>query len=87
MGVDPAEISNEHLNKARNFLKHGKQSADEIIYLELEEETWQLILRAVTNMVTHRNSVPSEAPRFFRWVGEHRPDLPLADWSRTLNEN
>jgi hypothetical protein len=34
-GVDPAEISNEHLNKARNFLKHGKQSADEIIYLEL----------------------------------------------------
>jgi hypothetical protein len=49
---------------------------------ELEEETLQMILRAVTNMVTHGNSVPSEAPRFFRWVAEHRPDLPLADWSR-----
>ncbi|MGH7064932.1 MAG: hypothetical protein ACREET_12715 [Stellaceae bacterium] len=70
------DISQGHLNKAKNWLKHWDGRADnEKIRLDLDEEAIQYILRALANLVAHDKSVPSEGPRFWAWMSAHRPDL------------
>jgi hypothetical protein len=69
-------ISQQHLNKARNWLKHWDQRTDrEKICLELEDEAIQYIVRALTNFAMHDRSQPSEGPRFWSWMDQNRPDL------------
>ena len=69
-------VSQHHLNKAKNWLKHWDNRADnEKIRLELDEEAIQYIVRALTNLANHDGSCPSEAPRFSTWLSEIRPDL------------
>lgn len=61
-------VSQQHLNKAKNWLKHWKDmDDDEAIILELEGEAVQYILRAILNLFLH-NRPPSEGPRFFEWL-------------------
>ena len=36
--------------------------------IALEEEAVQYIVRALTNLVLHDRSLPSEGPRFFEWL-------------------
>jgi hypothetical protein len=48
---------------------------DETIHLELETETVQYILRAISNLISHDRSLPSEGPRFLRWLEVNRKDL------------
>lgn len=75
-GIDEKIISQNHLNKAKNWLKHWKDMGDkETIGIELETEAIQYIVRALSNLVVHDNSVTSEAPRFFNWLRENRRDL------------
>ncbi len=64
-------ISQTSLKKAKNWLKHwnGMQD-DERIEIELEEEAIQYIVRALTNLVIHDRSLPSEAPRFLEWLSK-----------------
>jgi len=47
-------ISQQHLNKARNWLKHWDQRMDnEKSCLELDEEAIQYVVRALTNLAMH----------------------------------
>ena len=70
------EVSQDHLNKARNWLKHWDgHTDDEKVRLELNEEALQYIVRALTNLSTHDGSQPSEGPRFWDWMSENRTDL------------
>ena len=72
-------VSQDHLNRAKNWLKHWNDCADdEKITLELDEEAIQYIARALANLAAHDGSMPSEGPRFARWLRETRPEL----WKR-----
>lgn len=69
-------VSQDHLNKARNWLKHWDGHTDnEKVRLELDEEAIQYIVRALTNLANHDGSSPSEGPRFWTWIAENRQDL------------
>jgi hypothetical protein len=69
-------VSEAHLNKAKNWLKHWDgHTDDEKIRLELDEEALQYIVRALANLVAHDASQPSEGPRFWAWMSENRLDL------------
>jgi hypothetical protein len=69
-------VSQEHLNRAKNCLKHWDGCTDSTkIRLELDEEAIQYIVRALTNLATHDGSWPSEGPRFFDWLHTNRSSL------------
>jgi hypothetical protein len=69
-------VSQAHLNRAKNWLKHWDERADdETVRLELDEEALQYIVRSLTNLVEHDASQPSEGPRFWAWMSENRQDL------------
>lgn len=69
-------VSQEHLNKVKNWLKHWKDMKDEeSIEIELETEAIQYLLRAITNLVSHDRSLTSETPRFLEWLKTNRKDL------------
>lgn len=76
LGIPKKVVSDDYLNKAKNWLKHwdGRASND-VISLELDEEALQYIVRALANLVTYDQSQPSEGPRFWKWMSENRPDL------------
>jgi len=75
-GIEEKIISQEHLNKTKNWLKHWKEMKDEeSLEIELETEAIQYLVRAITNLITHDNSLTSETPRLFKWISENRKDL------------
>ena len=64
-------VSQAYLNRTKNWLKHWKDlKDDERTDIELEEEAIQYIVRALTNLVIHDRSLPSEGPRFFDWLAK-----------------
>ncbi len=74
--LSPTVVSQMHLNKAKNWLKHWQDMKDEeTIEIELETEAIQYIVRAVTNLASHDKSCTSETPRFFEWIEKNRKDL------------
>jgi hypothetical protein len=76
LGMPTAEVSQEHLNKAKNWLKHWQNLKDaETLSIELEEEAIQYIVRALTNLATHDGTWPSEGPRFEEWLRRNKPEL------------
>lgn len=75
-GLPESTVSQLHLNRAKNWAKHWLgMKDDEAIHLELETEAIQYILRAISNLIGHDRSLPSEGPRFFSWLKENRKDL------------
>lgn len=75
-GLPESTVSQLHLNRAKNWAKHWLgMKDDEAIHLELETEAIQYILRAISNLIGHDRSLPSEGPRFFSWLKENRMDL------------
>ena len=75
-GIEEKIISQEHLNKTKNWLKHWKEMKDdENLDIELEKEAIQYIARAIANLITHDNSVTSETPRYYKWLMENKKDL------------
>ena len=75
-GIEGKIISQEYLNKTKNWLKHWKEMKDEeSIDIELETEAIHYIVRAITNLITHDNSLSNETPRFFKWITNNRKDL------------
>jgi hypothetical protein len=71
-----SEISQNYLNKARNWLKHWDDRTDaEVVWLELDDEAIQYILRALANLAAHDGTLPSEGPRFIVWLKRNRPRL------------
>lgn len=78
-GLPEKVISQDHLNRVKNWLKHWKDMKDaETVDIELEGEAVQYITRAIANLVLHDQSLPSEGPRFFEWLKKNRPDIEHA---------
>jgi hypothetical protein len=76
LGMSRADVTQQHLNKAKNWLKHWQDMKDEeALAIDLKEEAIQYIVRALTNLATYDGSWPSEGPRFESWLREHRPEL------------
>jgi hypothetical protein len=72
-GVDPKVLSQQHLNKAKNWLKHWSLGQDaEYEDFELVDEAIQYIARGLANMLVAYQSLPSEGPRFKEWVLANR---------------
>ena len=72
LSMPEKEVSQDHLNKARNWLKHWDERADtETVCLGLDKEAIQYIARALANLITHDRSLKSEGPRFCAWVSEN----------------
>ena len=68
-GLSEKVVSQLHLNKAKNWLKHWDGlNEDETVWIELETEAVQYIARALSNLVQHDRSLPSEGPRFLAWL-------------------
>lgn len=63
-------ISDEHLNKARNWLKHNQDGDPfEKASFDLENEAIQLVARALSNLTSISQPLPSEGQRFLSFVG------------------
>ena len=75
-GIEEKVISQEHLNKAKNWLKHWKELKDEEnLEIELENQAIQYIARAIANLVSHDYSITSETPRYYKWLKENKQEL------------
>jgi hypothetical protein len=75
-GLPEKVVTQLHLNRGKNWLKHWQGLRDEeMIYLDLETEAIQYIVRAIANLVGHDRSLPSEGPRFFSWLRANRSEL------------
>jgi hypothetical protein len=69
-------VSQNHLNKAKNWLKHWSGMKDsEWIFLDPENEAIQYIVRALLNLALYDETSPSEGPRFIDWLQANKPDL------------
>jgi predicted ATP-dependent endonuclease of OLD family len=67
-------LSQQHLNKARNWLKHWSPDTEPAYeQFELGEEALQGIIRALSNMLSYNQSLPAEGPRFIDWI-RAKPD-------------
>lgn len=74
--LDPKIVSQAHLNKAKNWVKHWRNCKDnDCIDIELETEAMQYIIRAISNLLLHDRSMTIESPRFLKWLYEHREDI------------
>ena len=68
-GIERKILSQQHLNKARNWLKHWEPSSEaEYQQFNLGEEATQGIARGLSNMLSYNQSLPNEGPRFIAWV-------------------
>lgn len=78
LGLPEKVITQAYLNKTKNWLKHWQDLRDEeTIELDLEAEAIQYLVRAITNLVLHDHSLPSEGQRFFEWLATNRQRLNL----------
>ena len=78
LGLPEKVISQVYLNKTRNWLKHWQDLRDEeSIEIDLEAEAVQYLVRAITNLILHDHSMPSEGQRFFEWLAANRQRLNL----------
>lgn len=70
-GLERAVLSQQYLNKARNWLKHWNSDGDsEYQSFDLLNEAVQGIARGVINLSSYNQSLPSEGPRFLHWLKE-----------------
>jgi len=75
-GLPRPKVTQDHLNKARNWLKHWHDHpAGDTLTLDPEAEAIQQIIRALTNLATYDSSWPSQGPRFAQWLTDHHPEL------------
>jgi len=67
--LDRNIVSQQHLNKARNWLKHWTSTSEpEYETFDLLNEAVQGIARGLSNLAAYKRSLPSEGPRFIEWL-------------------
>lgn len=66
--VEPKVYSQQHLNRARNWLKHWGSEESAHTEMDLHEEAVSQILRALANYIPLSEGLSSEAQRFFSWL-------------------
>lgn len=69
------QIRDEHLNLARNILKHKRVPRHQPVTLALETEAIYMITRALDNAVRLGYELTDDRNRFVEWVYLHRKDL------------
>jgi len=75
-GITEEAVSQEYLNKTKNWLKHWNKMKDvESLEIELETEAIQYIVRAINNLLIYDELLASETPRFLNWLNKNRSDL------------
>ncbi|WP_152979619.1 hypothetical protein [Stenotrophomonas daejeonensis] len=68
-GIDRKVLSQQHLNKARNWLKHWDPKTEpEFETFDLLQEAIQGIARGLSNMAIHTRSISAEGHRFHEWA-------------------
>lgn len=72
-GLSEKDVASQHLNAARNWLKHDRPP--HTLETPLEMDAVNMIIRALSNMAALDRSLPSEGPRFIAWLRTARPEL------------
>ena len=76
-GLDRKTISQAHLNRAKNWLKHWDYPSEpDEAEFDLEAEAVNAIARAMVNLVTYDRTTCSEGPKFFAWTQAHYGNGP-----------
>ena len=73
--LSETEIGKNHVNYPRNELKHFDYPEREILEIDDQAIAIGLIVRAVTNLVEHDQSITHNTEAFLKWVYDNRPDL------------
>jgi hypothetical protein len=73
--ISEKDLVNEHLNNARNLLKHYRGPGTERVTLEPDLEAIHYIIRGLNDLHSYDGSLPSEGLRFLTWIHENRRDL------------
>ena len=69
------EISDNHINFARNFFKHKVSDENEQFELDLEEEAIVALCRAADNLLMLAEPLSEKSAEFIQWLKLHRTDL------------
>jgi hypothetical protein len=70
--INRRDLSQQYLNKARNWLKHWDHGSEpEYATFDLVQEAVQGIARGISNMSSYNQSIPSEGPRFLEWIKQN----------------
>lgn len=69
------EISDQHLNKIRNLLKHSSGDLGAKIDHVTDLEAFIAILRAIANFILVTNRGSQRTDEFFDWVQQKRPEI------------
>ncbi|ULO24689.1 hypothetical protein [Methylocystis sp. SB2] len=81
--ISAKEISDDYLNKARNWLKHVAESPHEKLLIE-DNEVVQIIVRALSNLSLLDHKLSREGKRFLVWLKENKPDQ-IGNWEVLSN--
>jgi len=64
-------VSQQHLNKAKNWLKHWKDMRDdETLLIDLKGEATQFLVRATANLLDHDIPLSPDVKRFIEWAAQ-----------------
>ncbi len=75
-GLEPKIISQEYLNKTKNWMKHWKDLKDnEHEEFDLEINAIQYLIRAIDHLNCFDRSCSSETPRFIKWLTENKKEF------------
>ena len=69
------QINDEHLNLARNYMKHKVVPDGDVRAFALETEAIYILVRTYANAVLLGVAPSAPWTRFVQWVKQHRPDL------------
>jgi hypothetical protein len=76
-GLSPAVVSQQHLNRGKNWVKHWKDLRDdETTTIDLENDALQLIVRAMSNYLDHNLPPTPQGQRFVDWAIARRASAP-----------
>lgn len=71
-GMKESEVTRDHLNRFRNWLKHWDEYPnDDKLEVEADKEAVQSIARALANLAKLDKSLPSQGPKFLTWLDAH----------------
>ncbi|MCX7900188.1 MAG: hypothetical protein N2444_08935, partial [Methylocystis sp.] len=71
-GMTEKEISDDALNRVKNWLKHGSESPAEKMVIE-DDEVVQMVARALASLVALDRSCSGEGPRLLKWLEKNKP--------------
>ncbi|WP_430229978.1 hypothetical protein [Nitrosomonas communis] len=84
--INGTTVSDQHLNKARNWLKHNDPASEKTLDLDLLHQPLQLILRGIYNLYEYDQSRLSQGHRFLAWAVNQNLDASEIDVIKQLQK-